>query len=188
MTLTRAYRTIAPTVFMTLACSDSSGPKTISSLPRQLSAAEQKLVTSSNAFAFDLLRQINVAERTTNVFVSPLSASMALGMTTNGAGGTTYDAMHNTLRLGSASRQEVNEGYKSLIALLRGLDESTDFRIANSIWYDEPFPFNDAFLADSKAFFGAEVKGLDFKSAASLGTINSWVNQGTAGKIPAILD
>lgn len=188
MTMSRAYWTIALTVFMTLACSDASGPKTITALPRELSGAEQKLVTSSNAFAFDLLRQINTAQRTSNVFVSPLSASMALGMTTNGAGGTTYDAMHNTLRLGNASRQEVNEGYKSLIALLRGLDESTDFRIANSIWYETSFPFNDAFLADSKSYFDAEVKGLDFKSSASLGTINSWVNKSTAGKIPAILD
>jgi len=188
MNLTRVRWTIVPTVLMTLACSDPSGPETITALPRQLSVAEQKLVTGSNAFAFDLLRQINTAQRTSNVFVSPLSASMALGMTTNGAGGTTYDAMHNTLRLGDASRQEVNEGYKSLIALLRGLDKSTDFRIANSIWYETSFPFNDAFLADSKSFFDAEVKGLDFKSSASLGTINSWVNQSTAGKIPAILD
>lgn len=188
MTLTCVRWTIVPIVFMTLACSDPSGPKIITALPRQLSVAEQKLITGSNAFAFDLLRQINTAQRASNVFVSPLSASMALGMTTNGAGGTTYDAMHTTLRLGDASRQEVNEGYKSLIALLRGLDKSTDFRIANSIWYETSFPFNDAFLTDSKSFFDAEVKGLDFKSSASLATINSWVNQSTAGKIPAILE
>jgi serine protease inhibitor len=189
MTLNCVRSTIILTALMTLACSDPpSSPDTISALPRQLSIAEQKLVTGSNAFAFDLFRQINTAQRSSNVFISPLSASMALGMATNGAGGTTYDAMHNTLRLGDASRQEVNEGYKSLIALLRGLDKSTDFRIANSIWYETTFPFNDAFLTDSKTFFDAEVKGLDFRNSASLGTINSWVNQSTAGKIPAILD
>ena len=188
MTLTCVRWTLLPVAFMTLACSDPSAPVTITALPRQLTVAEQKLITGSNAFAFDLLRQINAAQRTSNVFISPLSASMALGMTTNGAGGTTYEAMHNTLRLGDASRQDVNEGYKSLIALLRGLDNSTDFRIANSIWYEKTFPFNDAFLAESKSFFGAEVSGLDFKDAASLATINSWVNQSTAGKIPAILD
>jgi serine protease inhibitor len=188
MTLTRLRWIIVPGLLMTIACSDPSGPQTITALPRQLSVAEQKLVTGSNAFAFDLLRQVNTAQRTSNVFVSPLSASMALGMTTNGAAGATYEAMHNALRLGDASRQEVNEGYKSLIALLRGLDKSTDFRIANSIWYETSFAFNDAFLTDSKLFFDAEVKGLDFNSPASLGTINSWVNQSTAGKIPAILD
>jgi serine protease inhibitor len=188
MNLTCVRWTFVPLALATLACSDPSGPAIITALPRQLTAAEQKLVTGSNAFAFDLLRQINTEQRASNVFVSPLSASMALGMTANGAAGTTYDAMRNALHLGDASRQEVNEGYKSLIALLRGLDKSTDFRIANSIWYETSFPFNDIFLADSKSFFDAEVKGLDFKSSASLATINSWVNQSTAGKIPAILD
>ncbi len=145
MTLIGARITLVPLTLLTLACSDPNGPgaETITALPRQLTVAEQKLIGSSNAFAFDLLRQVNAAQRDSNVFISPLSASMALGMTANGAAGSTYDAMHNTLRLGDASRQEVNEGYKSLIALLRGLDKSTDFRIANSIWYENTFPFND---------------------------------------------
>jgi serpin B len=180
--------TFAPLALTGLACSDPSGPVKITALPRDLTSAEQKLVAGSNSFAFDLFRQINTDQRSANVFISPLSASMALGMTVNGAAGSTYDAMHNALRLGDASRTEVNEGYESLIALLRGLDKSTDFRIANSIWYEQTFPFNDSFLGDSKSFFDAEVKGLDFKNPSSLATINSWVNQSTAGKIPAILD
>jgi serine protease inhibitor len=188
MTLSRLRWTFAPLALTVLACSDPSGPGTINALPRELTSAEQKLVTGSNAFAFDLFRQINTDQRSANVFISPLSASMALGMTANGAAGSTYEAMHSTLRLGDATRQDVNEGYASLIALLRGLDKSTDFRIANSIWYEQTFPFNDSFLGDSKSFFDAEVKGLDFKSPSSLATINSWVNQSTGGKIPAILD
>ena len=189
MTLTGVRRILIPVTLTGLACSDPSGPgETITSLPRPLTVAEQKLIVGSNAFAFDLLREINKAQRDSNVFVSPLSASMALGMTANGAAGTTYEAMHNALRLGDASRQEVNEGYKSLIALLRGLDKSTDFRIANSIWYEQTFPFNDTFLAESKSFFDAEVKALDFTSPAAISTINSWVKTSTNEKIPTILD
>ena len=189
MTLTRACKVLVPVTLAALACSDPSGPgETITSLPRPLTVAEQKLIGGSNAFAFDLLRQVNTAQRGSNVFISPLSASMALGMTANGAAGSTYDAMRSTLRLGDASRQEINEGYKSLIALLRGLDKSTDFRIANSIWYEQTFPFNEPFLAESRSFFDAEVKGLDFRSPSALSTINSWVNESTNSKIPAILD
>ena len=189
MTLTRACKVLVPVTLAALACSDPSGPgETITSLPRPLTVAEQKLIGGSNAFAFDLLRQVNTAQRGSNVFISPLSASMALGMTANGAAGSTYDAMRSTLRLGDASRQEINEGYKSLIALLRSLDKSTDFRIANSIWYEQTFPFNEPFLAESKSFFDAEVKGLDFRSPSALTAINSWVNQSTNNKIPAILD
>jgi serine protease inhibitor len=190
MTLTSVSRILIPAALATLACSDSSGPGAdpIDALPRQLTAAEQKLVAGSNSFAFDLFREVNNGQKSKNVFISPLSASMALGMTANGAAGTTYDAMRSTLRLGSASKAEVNEGYKSLIALLRGLDNTTDFRIANSIWYEKTFPFNAAFLSESKSFFDAEVAGLDFTSPSALTTINSWVNESTASKIPAILD
>jgi serine protease inhibitor len=191
MKLSRWFHVLAPALLASLACSDPGGPAAsaqITALPRDLTVAEQKMITSSNAFAFDLLRQINTAERDSNVFVSPLSASMALGMTANGAAGTTYDAFHNTLRLGDASAAEVNDGYKSLISLLTALDPSVKFQIANSIWYDQTFPFNSSFLNQSKSYFNAEVQGIDFRQPAAANTINSWVSDATAKKIPSIID
>ena len=189
MTLSRFFSTLVLAVLITVGCSDPQGPgASIDALPRQLTVAEQKMISGSNAFAFDLLGEINKTQRDSNVFVSPLSASMALGMTANGAAGSTWDAMRTGLRLGDATREEVGEGYKSLIALLRGLDKSTDFRIANSIWYRQGFPFHQSFLTESQSLFDARVQGLDFTSPASLGTINSWVNEATVQKIPTILD
>jgi len=88
----------------------------------------------------------------------------------------------------STAQQDINSSYKSLIALLRGLDPATDFRIANSIWYKSGFPFEQSFLTESKDFFGAEVTGLDFSDPASLTTINKWVDKSTNGKIKTILD
>jgi serine protease inhibitor len=179
-----------PVALLTLACSDPNGPgsSTIDELPRQLTVSEQKLISGSNAFAFDLFHEINSAERSGNVFVSPLSASMALGMTLNGARTTTYDAMHSALRLGDASSTEVKEGYKSLISLLTGLDASTNIRIANSIWYQQDFPFSDAFIKEGQSYFDAEIKPVDFKVKASIDAINSWVSDATAKKIPSIID
>ena len=192
MTQIGVRRLYVPLVLATIACSTATepapAPTALTSLPRQLSPVEQTLVAGSNAFAFDLLRQINSSERDSNVFVSPLSASMALGMTSNGAAGSTYDAFHNTLRFGDAGRQNVNDGYKSLITLLTSLDPSTDFRIANSIWYERTFPVKDAFLSESKSYFNADVRPLDFAKSASVDTINAWVNDATAKKIPKILD
>lgn len=192
MTLTSVRSFLVPFVFGALACRAQSptapAPAALTSLPRDLSTSEQKVIASSNTFAFDLLKQINTAQRDSNVFVSPLSASMALGMTANGAGGSTYDAFHTTLRLGDATKQEVNDGYKSLIALLTSLDPDTEMRIANSIWYEKTFPVKAAFLSDSKSFFNAQVRPLDFKRPASVDTINSWVSDATVKKIPTILD
>jgi serine protease inhibitor len=173
------------------ACRDGTAPSPIApitDLPRALTEPETKVIAGSNEFAFDLFRTGNISQHKANVFISPLSASMALGMTANGANGATYDEMRSALRLGGATREDVGVGYKSLIELLRGLDPGTTFTIANSIWYERTFPFNASFLDESRLHFDARVEALDFKSPSSLTTINSWVSEQTNNKIPAILE
>jgi serpin B len=163
-------------------------PPKLDAPPRALSAGEVKLVGAANGFSFDLFRRLSASQKDSNVFASPLSASMALGMAMNGAAGSTYDQMRATLGFGAASDQEINESYKSLIALLRGLDPAVDVRVANSIWYSAGFPFHQSFLDAGKNWFDAEVASLDFRSPTAPTTINAWVSTATAGKIPTILD
>jgi serine protease inhibitor len=147
-----------------------------------------EVLRAGNDFSLALFRQLAKAQPSKNVFVSPLSASMALGMTMNGARGTTLDAMRATLGVGTADLQQINAGYKGLIELLRGLDPSTTFQLANAIWYRNEFPVRQAFLDVVKDAFGAEVRGLNFNDPNSLSVINAWVNSNTQGKIPTILD
>ena len=171
------------------ACSEATAPGGhLNALPRDLTQSENRVIAGSNDFAFDLFRTGNLSQHNANVFMSPLSASMALTMATNGANGATYDAMRSSLRLAGATQDEVDGGFKSLIGLLRGLDPKTDFRIANSIWFERTFPFSTPFMDESKAYFDARVEGLDFQSASAVPTINSWVSEQTNNKIPGILD
>jgi serine protease inhibitor len=175
-------------------CSSATDPGTggasakLDALPRALTAGEVKVVGAANSFSFDLFRRLSSAQQDSNVFTSPLSASMALGMAMNGAAGATYDQMRAALGFGTASEQEIDESYKSLITLLRGLDPAVDVRIANSIWYRNGFPFTQSFLDAGKNWFDAQVTALDFASPSALTTINGWVSTATAGKIPTILD
>ena len=167
----------------------SKPPTALTSLPRPLTASETKVRDAANSFAFALWGRINAAQRDTNVFVSPLSASFALGMTLNGAAGQTAGQMRAALQFGSATLPEINAGYKSLVALLTSLDPGVQMQIANSIWYRQEFPFRQAFFDTTKVYFDATVRGLNFNDrATSLATINGWVNTATAGKIPTVLD
>ena len=172
------------------ACSSSTEPRPITQLPRALTSAEQTLITQSNGFAFSLFRAVDdrrpVADA--NTFISPLSASMALGMTMNGAAGSTLDAMRNTLGFSGMSMADADASYQSLIALLRGLDPSVDFQIANSIWYRQDFPFEQSFLQTGQQYFDAKIQGLDFDDPSAPGTINAWVNESTNGKIDKMID
>lgn len=161
----------------------------LTSLPRALTPAEQGVLGAANAFSFGLWSAINAAQRDSNVFVSPLSASFALGMTLNGAAGQTYDEMRSALQFGSASLATIDSGYKSLIALLTGLDKSTTMQIANSIFYRRDFPFNQSFLTDAATWFDATVKPQDFTDVSgTLSAVNGWASAKTNGRIPKVLE
>lgn len=166
----------------------SGPPPLLTALPRTLSTAEARLVSAGNQFAFGVFREVQLARPGDNVFLSPTSAAMALGMTLNGAAGTTLDSMRVALALTGAPVEEISAGYRSLIDLLRGLDRSVDFAIANSIWARAGMPFAPAFLDAARTSFDAEVTALDFAAPSTLTTINQWVNDKTKGKIPTILD
>jgi serine protease inhibitor len=183
---------LLPLLLALAACSsftsETKGPPALlTELPRSLSAPEARLIGASNAFGFALLREARRTAGDSNLFLSPISATMALGMTLNGAAGTTLDSMRLALQLGDAPLEEINAGFRSLLELLAGLDESSQFRIANSIWADAGFPFLSAFLQTGRDYFDAEVQSLDLQAPATLGVINDWVKDKTAGKIPTIL-
>lgn len=190
MILNRLLVVVSATLASLAACSNPNEPKPvpISGLPRPLSAAEGKLVAAGNIFTFALFERVSGAQAGDNVFISPLSASLALGMTMNGAAGETLSEMRGALRLGEASESEVNEGYRDLKTLLLGLDPSTQLGIANSVWFLNTFPFEQSFFTTAQTYFDAEVTGLDFWSPTALPTINDWVARATNDRIPKVLD
>jgi serine protease inhibitor len=175
-------------------CGSSTGPggdlpPIVTELPRTLSPSELRIAEGANAFAFDLLGEVTKAlPPDSNAFLSPLSASMALGMTLNGAKGETYDAMRTALRLDGMAEAEINQGYRDLMTLLGGLDSQTEMRIANSIWGDATLPIEPAFTEAGRAFFDAEVRTLDFGSPETPRVINDWVSGKTNGNIPELLE
>jgi len=179
-------------VLLAVACGkDPVGPPPrITALPRALTTQEQGLIQADNRFAIKLLKQATADTRDTvpNLFVSPLSVATALAMTYNGAAGATEDSMRATLELDGMSVAEVNESYRSLIALLRQLDPHVRFQIANSIWYKEGYTIEQPFLDANRTYYDATVSALDFASPAAPATINAWVNQQTNGVIDQIVD
>ena len=155
---------------------------------RDLTSFEKQLVQSGNVFGIELFKKINEFEQDKNIFISPLSVSMALGMTLNGADGTTFEAMQSTLELGGMSQTQINESYQSLIELLSQLDPKVIFNLANSIWYRQGFQVEQEFINVNQTYFDAAVRELDFGSPEAVKIINGWVNDKTNGKIEKIVE
>lgn len=157
--------------------------------PRALTTLEKRLVDADNRFGLKLFRAVNRAEGEKNVFISPLSVSMALGMTLNGAAGETRQAMEQTLDLSGLSTEEINQSYRSLIDLLTKMDPRVQFEIANAIWHRDDMVFEPAFIEANQTFFDAVVRGLDFTDASAVaGIINAWVREHTHDKIDKLLE
>lgn len=187
------FRILLPLVLLASACAEdptSPGgpPPEITSLPRSLSPAEGALVQAGNRFAFDLLRQVTASVPDSNVFLSPLSASMALGMAMSGAEGETFRQMRSTLGFGDMSREQMGAAYLGLIQLLRGLDRAVEFEVGNSVWIREGFQVEPSFLDFVRTSFEATARPLDFADPGAAGIINGWASDRTRGRIPTIVD
>lgn len=155
---------------------------------RELTRSEKQLVTSADNFAIKIFKNIAENESGKNVFISPLSISMALGMTLNGAEGSTYEAMRNTLSLSGITQQEINESYQSLIGLLTKIDSKVIMQIANSIWYRNTIPVKPDFIETNRKYFDATINPMNFNDPATVNTINNWVKESTNGKIDKIVE
>jgi serpin B len=192
LSLSRSVAQLLAVVLLLAACDSPADPQPvqrIEALPRALTQGEAGLIDAGETFAFDFLRQI-VAEEDAgaNVFVSPLSASMALGMTLAGAENGTFDAMRSALRLGSLDRDDIGAAYRSLIDLLSDLDPTVRMEIGNSVWHREGFTLEEPFVSAVERDFLARVAGLDFNDPGAADAINTWVDEATNGLIDGIVE
>jgi len=153
-----------------------------------LTVADKNLVQADNKFGLKLFREIVSGVENKNIFISPLSISMALAMTFNGAKDSTFDSMQQTLELHGLSLEKINNSNQNLLSVLSNLDSLVIFEIANSIWYRDTFPVLDKFIKINQTFYNADVKPLDFGGIDAHNLINNWVDKKTHGKIKDIVN
>jgi serine protease inhibitor len=171
-----------------VACSDFGTTIQGQRVPlRPLTSSEQSIVAADNSFGFRLFNAVNAGEPRKSLFISPLSVSMALGMTLNGANGTTRTAIMQTLGFAGMTQSDINASYRSLNALLTGLDPKVTFQIANSIWHRPELNVEESFKEVNRTYFNAEVNSLNFSDPAASAAINAWVRRCTNGKIEGIV-
>ena len=154
----------------------------------EIDSVDNSVVTANTQFGFNLFDEIRKTEQDKNIFISPLSVSIALAMTLNGAAGETEQAMTQALQLHGLDSESINAGYAQLRQALQAPDPEGALIIANSLWAAQGVPFKQDFLQRNTQFFGAEISTLDFNDPSALQTINQWVNTQTNGKIPKILE
>jgi serpin B len=143
----------------------------------------EALAEGYNRFGIDLFIREAASSGGNNVFLSPVSVALCLGMAYNGAGGSTAGEMADILGAGSIDLARYNSANGALIARLSDTGTGITLSIANSIWLKEGFPFRKEFVKRNEKHFGAGVFQLETEKE-----INSWVKERTEGMIPSIID
>ncbi|MBR5683336.1 MAG: hypothetical protein IKW96_08710 [Ruminococcus sp.] len=169
----------------------------ISKSPRIIGTAmsggdtDKEFIDSQTKFTVDLFKATYNESKGKNDLISPYSVAQALGMTANGANGTTLSEMEKVL--GDGMNIERLNGY------FRGQRERTvntsdwakwSISTANSIW-----AINDrtriqvlpSFIQNCVDYYDSEFYIAPFDDT-TLNDVNNWVNEKTNEMIPSILN
>jgi serpin B len=144
---------------------------------------DSDLVSGNTAFALRLLRALVEEAPEKNHFISPVSISVALSMTMNGAVGETLEGMQEALSLSGLTMQDINEQFLSLLKSLEQADEDVLLTLANSIWLNPDYPVKESFIETVENWYLSGVFEAD-----SPDTLNSWIAEKTNGKIEKMID
>ena len=150
------------------------------------------LARANNAFGCDLYRQLRSEKG--NLFFSPYSISVALGMTRAGAAGKTAGEMDRVMHTTGLRTNEFPKLRGSLapreIPQRRGKPPIPAFElhIANALWGQIGMKFEDPFLKTMLSDFVAPLQRVDFtQTEATRKRINRWVEDQTKDRIRDIV-
>lgn len=147
-------------------------------------------VEGNNQFAFDLYHMLR--DGSENIIYSPYSISAALAMVYAGAREDTANQMADTLHF-ELSQDELHPAFADLSQLVTSIEseyaDSFQLNVANAIWAQDGYPVLADYAALVDAHYGAGLQTLDFANATDEAriTINDWVSDQTAGRIPELL-
>lgn len=146
----------------------------------------ETVAEANNALGFDVLTRLKTSSKE-NIFISPYSLFMALSMVYNGADGETKTEIEKVLHI-KGSLDELNDQNKELFNYLNQDRKDVQLQIANSIWLNHHFHFQDSFRNNLKNFYDAKIEEVDISSEKTVKEINNWVKKQTNGKIDEIAE
>jgi serine protease inhibitor len=177
-------------ISLTACCSlFDRGPKVTKANKESDKAAEnvdKNLVDANTEFALNLLSSLANEDRGSNIFISPISISLAMAMAYNGARGDSGKEISQTLRFANYNPDTLNNAFKLLLSSMSGIDDMAELYTGNSIWLKNDLEINPDFKSLAENYYNASVNSTDFNSSDTIGKINDWADKATEGKIKNI--
>ncbi len=170
--------------------SEYSGKDAYITNPQVDAQAVLAAATANNAFALALYRQL--AGNEGDLFYSPYSIYTALMMAYAGAAGETAAQMEQALAI-ELPGSDVHAALNALNLTLLNNSQFDgkpvfSFNVANQLWGQKDFAFNEQFLNTLSANYNADLKTVDFNDSENArALINLWVAAQTNDKIKDLI-
>jgi serpin B len=130
-----------------------------------------------------------------NVALSPMNIATALLMTRAGAAGATRTELDRAMHLDGVAADEGANAIEQALATrdttvvgANGEKRTVRLSTANAVWAQRGYPIESSYLDLLATKYGAGLYTVDFgRSAQARDTINGWVSDRTAKKIPELI-
>lgn len=133
-------------------------------------------------FTTDAVKYFDDFETAKNILVSPLSASIALGILANGVDDLTAEQIYSYL--GTSDLDALNKLHSALLSELPIADEKSEMTLSNSFWYSKEYKTNSAFKSITDKYYKPEIQSIDFSNSNEVTSIiNKWIERNTNGLI-----
>ena len=121
----------------------------------------ERLSDANAKFAVDLYKRISPANQ--NIFMSPLSISVALAMTYLGAREQTKSQMKDVLHFTNVEERYLHQAFSDIVSHLNSSDEAFKLYMANRLFGEKSYTFLDEFLAAGLQYYSAALASIDFR-------------------------
>lgn len=155
--------------------------------PLEVKTLDESWLERYHAFVFDLDHELKDSSK--NVFYSPASILLALGMSAQGADKETWAQMIDAFHMKTLDQADFALALRTFQSKLLSYETNT-LEIANSLWILDSYTeqVRPDFLKVNRESFGASIASLDFNDPASADVINEWVKKNTKGLIEKIVE
>ncbi len=149
---------------------------------------DQDLVNLNTDFALKIFKELSDEDKNINVFISPISISIAIAIVYNGSKNQTQQEIAETLEFKDHSMDELNSSFKVLLSSMENIDEMVELYTGNSIWCRKDFTIKKDFTDLAEYYYNASINNEDFDDPDTAGKMNNWVSEATKGKIKNVVN
>lgn len=123
----------------------------------------QLLSGANTKFAWDLYKRHASSPAGQNIFMSPLSITVALAMTYVGAREETRAQMKKVLHFSDVDEDELHQAFSDILSALNKPRQPYKLHMANRLFGEKSYSFLDKFLSAGRKHYGAELAPVDYR-------------------------